>query len=101
MSSKKVLAIGGKSKKVAMPLTLDQKVANAVFFERVFRQLNLDGIWCGDAGMMKKVKLGGEEVFVAEPSTYVYVQHHTETKWFNKRVVLFMDLSKIDSVKKI
>jgi hypothetical protein len=74
-----------------MPLTKEQKVANGLFFEKMFRQLNPNGgIWQGDDGMMRRQG----DVFMADLETYTYIRQVTPELWFNKRVVLFMDTTK-------
>ena len=54
-----------------MSLTKSPKVANAMFFDRIFLMLKENGVWTGDAGMMRKKtmpKIGA--VWLAERDTY-------------------------------
>ena len=68
-----------------MSLTVSQKTANAVFFEKTFLKLNPNGYWFGDGCVMKKV---GEKFVPVDMKTYEYVKINTPEQWFNRRVVL-------------
>ena len=78
-----------------MSLTEKQRMINAVFFERVFHQLNENGMWIGDSGIMKKKTMPGiGQVFLANFDTYIYLKETVPSFWLSRRVVLFADLSK-------
>jgi hypothetical protein len=68
-----------------MTLTDEQMLANALFFERMFRQLKEGGVWEGDDGMLMKC---GEH-FYADQETYINLQVLVPSQWFNRRVILF------------
>ena len=94
MSAKKILITGDKSTIVKGAMSEAQKVTNAVFFERVFQHLNLNGVWMDDAGhTMTKKKIGDKEYFTVDLDDYKYILATTEYNWCNRRIMLVMDLS--------
>ena len=74
-----------------MPTRLSEakRLANAVFFEKMFHQLKEGGIWEGDNGMMTK----NGDFFRADIETYQYLTQIVNLSWLNRRVILFMNLA--------
>ena len=67
-----------------------EKVANAVFYEKVFRNLNEGGMWCGkDSGFEEMCMRKGNDRWWCELQTYVMLKEIVPVEWLNKRVVLF------------
>ena len=74
------------------PLPYGQQVANAIFFETVFRQLSEGGTWQSkDDPELTMTKRG--ELFMADVSTYRHLSRTVQCKWMAKRVILFTDLA--------
>jgi hypothetical protein len=68
-----------------MTLNDEQMLANALFFEKMFRQLKEGGVWNGDDGMLRKC---GDH-FYADQDTYITLKEMVPSQWFNRRVILF------------
>jgi len=68
-----------------MTITDEQRLINALFFEKTFRLLNDGGVWEGDDGKMRKVN----DLWFANLETYEYIARLTPKQWFNRSVVLY------------